>query len=73
MREAPNNVRKPSLDVNGPWSSTRRRNGSADPERTPPNQPASGRRGYRWLFYGVIPLVVVAAVALSLFQTVRST
>lgn len=54
---------------------------SENSDKTSPSQSEPRRRGYRgvlslskgWLFYGVIPLVIVAAVSFSLFQTVRST
>ncbi len=37
------------------------------------NQPRTRRGGYRWLFYGVIPLIIVGAVSFTLFQTARNT
>ena len=42
-------------------------------ERSSSNKPQPRRSGYRWLFYGVIPLIIVGAVSFTLFQTARNT
>ena len=46
--------------------------GSVGERRPPPGRPRAGRRWHRWVFYGVIPLVILGAVAFNLWQVVRT-